>query len=143
MSFMSAAEVCPTSVWALQSAFQCQGDGENDLHSGSLLQVGGKGCCPGFLGHSLQAAPFWTGLEAPTCCTSCHSPGPQSSVGCPGRCSALVPACTSMARPMPPALWCLRSSIQSIGNNNSNDDGHSSSGSLCRHCTHQSCEYLY
>lgn len=131
VSFTSAAEECPTSVWALQSAFQCQGHGENDLHSGSLLQEEGKGCCQASW-DTPSTAPFWTGMAAPTCCTSCH--------GCPGHCSALAPACTSRAPPMPPALGCLRTSIQSMGSNNSNDDGHSSSGSLCQHCTHQSCE---
>lgn len=54
------------------------------LDSGYLLQVGGKGCCQGFLGHFLTVVPP---LDCVGGTLVLHKPCPQSSVRCPGHCS--------------------------------------------------------
>lgn len=104
---------------------------------------GGKDGLPrGFLGASSGRPTSGLSWRHTRAAHAATNPGPQSSMGCPGHCFALAPACASRVPQMSPALWCLRSLVQSVGNNNSNDENYSSSGLLCQltFLSNQSCE---
>lgn len=103
------------AVYCCSLCFNVKALTENELHLGYVLQVEKAALLASW--DTASGLPlFWTGLQAPLCCTSCHRPGPQSSMGCPGhRLPWLQPACTSrVPRDPPPPACSLRSLLQRV-----------------------------